>query len=145
MLFRLKPLLAQGHEIPLEFKDVADYEQWDWTKVRSRLLSRIPKHFGAAGFATHTFAFWCAADPSHAFHCILVFSRKLSRVRVQRAGMYHGLVTIFRVWTGEDSDSFTSTQADTNDQSVRKIVNDYWRWDGDFGKGRTWAAGKTYK
>ncbi len=23
----------QGHEIPQEFKDVADYEQWDWIKV----------------------------------------------------------------------------------------------------------------
>jgi len=59
--------LVKGHEIPQEFKDVADFEQWDWTK------------------------------------------------------------------------------ADTSDEAVRKIVNDYWRWDGDFGKGRTWAAGKTYK
>jgi len=44
-----------------------------------------------------------------------------------------------------DFDQWEWTKADIMDATVRKTVNDYWRWDGDFGKGRTWAAGKTYK
>jgi len=59
--------LVKGQEVPQEFKDVADWEQWEWTK------------------------------------------------------------------------------ADISDDAVKKTVEDYWRWDGTFGKGRTWAAGKTYK
>jgi hypothetical protein len=59
--------LVKGTEIPQEFKDVADYEQWDWIKV------------------------------------------------------------------------------DTEDAAMREAVNAYMCWDGEFGKGRKWAAGKTYK
>jgi len=44
-----------------------------------------------------------------------------------------------------DFEGWEWTKADLTDATVRQTVNDYWRWDGDFGKGRTWAAGKTYK
>lgn len=59
--------LVKGQDIPQEFQDVVDFEQWDWIKV------------------------------------------------------------------------------DTEDGAMRKTVEAYMCWEGDFGKDRKWASGKTYK
>jgi len=44
----------------------------------------------------------------------------------------------------DDTELHTWTKVETDDAAVRKRLNEFWSWEGDF-DGRKFVQGKTYK
>jgi len=81
----------------------------------------------------------------YGFGSLLIFGEE-PKLEVGGAWLFRGTDIPQEMREVDDFEHYTWTKINIDDAAQREIINDYWAWDGKFGKeGRTVNQGKTFK